>query len=54
MIQFFAKRINSKKGFTLVELLVVIAILGLLALIGIPRLGAYRKDAAEAANTATA
>jgi len=54
MIQWFSKRISNKKGFTLVELLVVIAILGLLALIGIPRLGAYRRDAAEAANQATA
>ncbi len=57
MNKIFNKRLfgkKGKKGFTLVELLVVIAILALLALIAVPRLGMYRKDAAEAANQASA
>ncbi len=54
MIQFLSKRINSKKGFTLVELLVVLAIMGILLTITIPRLGQYRKDAHETASLASA
>lgn len=46
MIGFFSKRINNKKGFTLIELIVVIAILAILAVIAIPRLGQFR-DAAD-------
>ncbi len=54
MIQWFGKQINNKKGFTLVELLIVIAIIGIMALIAIPRMGKYRKDANETASLATA
>lgn len=45
MIKFFTKRMNNKKGFTLIELVVVIAILGILAVIAIPRLGGFQDSA---------
>lgn len=44
---------RNKKGFTLIELIVVIAILGILAVIIIPRLGAFRESANIASDRAT-
>lgn len=52
MLKFFSKRLNNKKGFTLIELIVVIAILAILALIAIPRMGAFRSDAAKSTHNA--
>ena len=45
MLKFFSKRMNNKKGFTLIELIVVIAILGILAVIAIPRLAGLQGNA---------
>lgn len=52
MIQWFNKKLKNRKGFTLIELIVVIAILGILVAIAVPRLGAFRGDAANNASEA--
>ena len=52
MFKFFSKRMNNKKGFTLIELIVVIAILAILALIAIPRVGKFRTQAAISSHNA--
>lgn len=49
MLNWFVKKINNRKGFTLVELVVVIAILGILAAIAIPRFGGFTDKAAASA-----
>lgn len=45
MLKWFVKKVNNKKGFTLVELIVVIAILGILAAIAVPKFAASRENA---------
>lgn len=49
-MKFFLKRMNNKKGFTLIELIVVIAILAILALIAIPRFSGFTDKARKAAD----
>lgn len=49
MFKWLVKRINNKKGFTLVELVVVIAVLGLLSSIAVPRFTSSRQNAERAA-----
>lgn len=47
MLNFFYKKMNNKKGFTLIELIVVIAILAILALMAIPRLSGFTEKARQ-------
>lgn len=53
MFNYFVKKLNNRKGFTLVELAVVIAILGILAAIAVPKLTVSREKAETAAKEAT-
>ena len=52
MIQYFTKKINNKKGFTLVELIIVVAILGVLSMLAVPKFTKSKKDAAIAVHNA--
>ena len=48
------KRINKKKGFTLIELVIVLAVLAIIALIAIPNFTKVRTDSLEKADIQSA
>jgi type IV pilus assembly protein PilA len=54
MLKQMKKRVNGKKGFTLVEIIVVLVIIAILAAAGIPAMLGFINQARERANVATA
>jgi len=54
MFNWFVKKINNKKGFTLVELVVVIAVLAILSAIAVPRFSSMQLNAQQKADEASA
>ena len=48
------KKLNNKRGFTLIELIVVMAIIGILVMLAAPRFLGYTRDAEVAAMKADA
>jgi type IV pilus assembly protein PilA len=54
MLNYFNRKLNNRKGFTLIELIIVVAILGILAGIAAPRFTSVTVDARTNADKANA
>lgn len=54
MLKYMLKKVNNRKGFTLVELIVVIAVLGILATLTVPQFAGIRTKANQAVDDQTA